>query len=221
MEAPTCTLSNFGGRDHDLIDSGFLADCEVVCDGRTWKLHKLILCSRSNYFRDRLLDDLSKLENNKVVIEDFNAQQMGLVISYIYAGNVKFEHMMRKGERLQTSMQLLKLGLYFRIDELFFDVYNFIYDHFIPSILCSARQGELSVDLKDWAASCRLVYGTSPKIVGDRCLKNIFLSLTFDDGDFRKEILQMPEFKALCLEYRDFGSDSMIKLLAINALVVE
>ncbi|KAK2051228.1 hypothetical protein LY76DRAFT_415453 [Colletotrichum caudatum] len=59
MEASWSMMSRFGASDHYLIENGLLADCEVVCDGKTWKLHKLILCSRSRYFKDHLLNNPS------------------------------------------------------------------------------------------------------------------------------------------------------------------
>ncbi|KAK2035638.1 hypothetical protein LX32DRAFT_3293 [Colletotrichum zoysiae] len=218
METPTSIVSRFGGNDHALIESGLLADYEVECDGKTWRLHKVILCSRSSFFKKLILDYPSQVKTgNHVAILDFNAQQMGLVISYIYAGNIQFNCMVQKGERLQTAIQLLILDAYFDVDNLYEDVNNHLYDYMIPQILISARLGDLSVDLKDWVAAGRLVYSGFSK-ARDK-IKEDFLKITFDFPDLRKQILKSPEFKELCLKYRDFSSDSMLKLLKDGIIV--
>ncbi|KAK2051227.1 hypothetical protein LY76DRAFT_599498 [Colletotrichum caudatum] len=127
--------------------------------------------------------------------------------------------MMARGERLQTAIQLWILDDYFFVENLCDDIHDFLDGHIVPRILESARLGDLSVDIKDWAAAGRLVYGTLPEATSDHCLRENFLDITFGHPDLRKEIVQTPEFKALCSECRDFGSDSMLRLLDDNAIV--
>lgn len=38
-----------------LLESGMLADAEVKCAERTWKVHKIILCTRSDWFKKALM----------------------------------------------------------------------------------------------------------------------------------------------------------------------
>lgn len=38
-----------------LLDSGMLADAEVQCAKRTWKVHRIILCTRSDWFKKALM----------------------------------------------------------------------------------------------------------------------------------------------------------------------
>lgn len=38
-----------------LLESGMLADAEVKCAGCTWKVHKVILCTRSDWFKKALM----------------------------------------------------------------------------------------------------------------------------------------------------------------------
>lgn len=38
-----------------LLESGMLADAEVKCARRTWKVHKIILCNRSDWFKKALM----------------------------------------------------------------------------------------------------------------------------------------------------------------------
>ncbi|KAK2043406.1 hypothetical protein LZ31DRAFT_621653 [Colletotrichum somersetense] len=126
--------------------------------------------------------------------------------------------MTQKGERLQTAMQLWILGDYFRVESLCEEVEDFLDGCIVPSILESARENDLSVDLKDWVAAGRLVYDAFPGTISHN-LRDTFLTITLGYPELRKPTLQTPEFKALCLEYRDFGSDSMLKLLEDGIIV--
>lgn len=38
----------------EIFDSGFLSDCTVRCGKKVWRLHKIILCSRSKFFKAAL-----------------------------------------------------------------------------------------------------------------------------------------------------------------------
>lgn len=38
-----------------LLESGMLADAEVKCPNRTWKVHKIIVCTRSDWFKKALM----------------------------------------------------------------------------------------------------------------------------------------------------------------------
>lgn len=44
------SLADHSMSDLKLLESGNFADVTVTCGARTWKLHKLILCSRSRFF---------------------------------------------------------------------------------------------------------------------------------------------------------------------------
>lgn len=37
-----------------LLDSGYMSDCTVICWDTKWATHKVILCSRSKWFRAAL-----------------------------------------------------------------------------------------------------------------------------------------------------------------------
>lgn len=38
--------------DLEIYQTGEYADCNLVCEGRAWDLHRQIICPRSAYFRD-------------------------------------------------------------------------------------------------------------------------------------------------------------------------
>ncbi|KUI72161.1 hypothetical protein VM1G_07499 [Cytospora mali] len=46
--------------DLELLHSGLLAGAQVVCSNRTWEVHKLIFCTRSEWFKNALLDPFER-----------------------------------------------------------------------------------------------------------------------------------------------------------------
>lgn len=83
------------------------SDCEVVCEDQTWKLHRNILCTRSNYFKGPLLHNwqvsifhllhllisfisspvyCQESKTKQVVITEFSKKQVDWLIKFIYTG---------------------------------------------------------------------------------------------------------------------------------------
>lgn len=42
---------HFSAADKELLDSGKYADAKIVANGKTYNVHKLVLCTRSVWFR--------------------------------------------------------------------------------------------------------------------------------------------------------------------------
>lgn len=66
---------------------------------------------------------------------------------------------------------------------------------------------------QDWINAGRLLYTDYQDADSTHILKAIFLEITLGKPWARRLHLQMPEFKTLCQEQPDFGSDCMIKLV--------
>lgn len=49
----------------ELLESGVLTDVKVSCGDRTWDLHKLILCSRSSFFKNALTGEFEVRSTSK------------------------------------------------------------------------------------------------------------------------------------------------------------
>ncbi|KAK2035637.1 POZ domain-containing protein [Colletotrichum zoysiae] len=201
----------FSDSDHQLLIGGLLSDCEVVCDGRTWALHKAILGSRSAFFKKCFLDDWAESETHKVSVDEFNAQQMELLITYIYLGKINFLDLQCRSELLRTLVQLWILGDYFLVPTLCQHALDYIWD-VVPCITSSRVDGEYHLVPEDWYVAGQMVYGSFPKHTIDHDLKAAFLQVTIVQDHHREAILKMPEFRKLCLEYREFSSDCMIKI---------
>ncbi|KAF6833224.1 BTB/POZ domain-containing protein [Colletotrichum musicola] len=114
-----------------LLRSGILSDCEITCEGKTWKLHKSIICTRSGYFKALLLKNWKESKENRAEITLFNKEQIG----------VFFRPFEKAGTVLNTCAQLWHLGDYFLVPSLcdqgwvidgpdWLKAGQFVYDHF-------------------------------------------------------------------------------------------
>ncbi|KAK2043405.1 hypothetical protein LZ31DRAFT_595598 [Colletotrichum somersetense] len=220
LEDPDYFEGRFSDSDHQLLIGGLFTDCEVVCDGKTWALHKAILGSRSAFFKKCFLDDWMESTNYKVSVKEFNTQQMELLITYIYLGKINFLDLQGRGELLRTLAQLWILGDYFIIPTLCQHALDYIWD-VVPCSTSSCANGEYHLVPEDWYVAGQLVYSAFPKHSIDQDLKAAFLHVTIVQEHLRELILKMPEFRKLCLECREFSSDCMIKIAQHKIAILE
>lgn len=73
------------------MQSGEYADCTIVCafahhPRELWRLHKGILCLRSEWFKEKQEEAEKKSSPPMVSIRDATADQISKVIEYIYTG---------------------------------------------------------------------------------------------------------------------------------------
>ncbi|KAB5513159.1 BTB/POZ protein [Coniochaeta sp. 2T2.1] len=76
----------FLSADQKLLESGLFADVTVTCKGKTWNLHKNILCSRSVWFEKALNGNFVEASTGVVDITNFEPEAVDLLITYIYTG---------------------------------------------------------------------------------------------------------------------------------------
>lgn len=73
----------------DLLQSGELADVEVVCDGRTFSCHKAILGSKSPVFRAAFVHNMKEKATGKITIESIDPDTVADMLTYIYGGKIE------------------------------------------------------------------------------------------------------------------------------------
>ncbi|KAK0653104.1 BTB/POZ protein [Cercophora newfieldiana] len=72
------------------LDSGMLSDCVVRCGERTWAVHKVILCTQSEFFKAALLGEFKEAKDSEVVLEDQDPDTVNHALRYMYTGT--FNH---------------------------------------------------------------------------------------------------------------------------------
>ncbi|KAL0940070.1 BTB/POZ domain-containing protein [Colletotrichum truncatum] len=187
-----------------------LADCEVICQGKAWKLHKTILCARSSYFKSALLSGWPESKSGKVEITEFSKTQMDSIIKYIYKGTINFKPLIKAGTIMHSCTDLWILGDYFNVPALCDDILNFWSKDFIPRTDHIAMTEGFHIDGKDFLKTGNLIYASFP---GKHVLKVAFLEVLLGRAFVRKSVINMPEFKTFCAEWPEFGSDCMMKLV--------
>ncbi|KAK7713702.1 hypothetical protein SLS63_012017 [Diaporthe eres] len=80
------TQPHHSASDLGLLESGYFADVTVVCGAKSWKLHKLILCSRNKFFYQALTGDHQEAADRVVKFDDDEPEIIDLAVTYIYGG---------------------------------------------------------------------------------------------------------------------------------------
>ncbi|CAJ2504189.1 Uu.00g115830.m01.CDS01 [Anthostomella pinea] len=77
--------------DLDLLESGFFSDVVVKCKDREWKLHKIILYRRSEYFKKALTGGYSEARTGIIEIKEQEPEDVDQIIRYLYTGRRTIE----------------------------------------------------------------------------------------------------------------------------------
>lgn len=78
--------SRFRSNDMELLRTGQFSDAQVVGGGRTWKVHKSIVCSRSGVLAQALSDQSEAAETATVRIWHQTERLVGFLFEFIYSG---------------------------------------------------------------------------------------------------------------------------------------
>lgn len=122
-----------------LYESGILADVEVRCGDQTWKLHKVILCTRSAWFKKALLGAfevgtflprlatyLSKLltmryqesKTRTIILEEKERCDVDCFLKFIYTGSIDLQKSYPGDDTFVALMRIWKTADFFLLDAL-------------------------------------------------------------------------------------------------------
>ncbi|KAK7917708.1 hypothetical protein PG985_011316 [Apiospora marii] len=90
------------------LKSGYASDVKVVCGDRTWNLHKVILSTRSTFFRKAFTGDSKEAHGDHLTLPDHKPHEVQGIITFIYTGRLCSN--LEKDESLETYIRIFELG---------------------------------------------------------------------------------------------------------------
>ncbi|KAJ5078843.1 kelch like protein [Anaeramoeba ignava] len=87
-------------------------DFEIICeqDKTSFKTHKSILSSRSQYFKSLFNSKMKEFQENKLILKDVSNSILSSILNYLYSGKIKIN--------LENAIQILIFSSKYLIDEL-------------------------------------------------------------------------------------------------------
>lgn len=95
-----------------LYEEKFLTDYRIVCKGREFLVHKLVLAARSSVFRATIESQMQDGEDGEMKIKNFDPEIVGEMLHYIYTDEI------RMGLTLQQLEKIVMIADYFLLEKL-------------------------------------------------------------------------------------------------------
>ncbi|KAK4443089.1 hypothetical protein QBC34DRAFT_431077 [Podospora aff. communis PSN243] len=118
----------------EFFETGFLSDCTVKCGDRVWKLHKLILCANSKFFKAAFTGGFEEANTGELVLRELDPAKVDDALRFVYAGNL--DHLnntfnFKSGnvakdicDMLKAAMSLYSVAQFLRLDALCQEITN-------------------------------------------------------------------------------------------------
>ncbi|KAJ5078407.1 hypothetical protein M0811_05195 [Anaeramoeba ignava] len=99
-------------------------DFEIFCEQNqtSFKTHKSILSSRSQYFKSLFKSQMREYQENKMILKDFSSSILFPILNYFYSGKIAIN--------LENAIQILFFSSKYLVDELIEICLNFIKKNF-------------------------------------------------------------------------------------------
>ncbi|KAG6353633.1 hypothetical protein INS49_005341 [Diaporthe citri] len=103
----------FSSADKELLESGKYADAKIIANGKTYDVHKNVLCTRSKWFRSVL--EGAFREGQESVIEITAPDNIERVLEFLYTGAVDLSN---EDDLMAAANELSALGDFYLSDEM-------------------------------------------------------------------------------------------------------
>ncbi|KAJ5078099.1 pep-cterm sorting domain-containing protein [Anaeramoeba ignava] len=99
-------------------------DFEIICEQNetSFKTHKSILSSRSQYFKSLFKSKMKEYQENKLILQDVSSSILSSILNYFYSGKIEIN--------LENAIQILIFSSRYLIDELIEFSSSFIKNNF-------------------------------------------------------------------------------------------
>ncbi|KAJ5079191.1 pep-cterm sorting domain-containing protein [Anaeramoeba ignava] len=131
-------------------------DFEIICEQNkiSFKTHKSILSSRSQYFKSLFNSKMKEYQENKLILKDVSSSILFSILHYFYSGKIEINsenaieilifsskylideliefslNFIKKNLQIETVIDILKLSESMNLNELLESCYQFIYQNF-------------------------------------------------------------------------------------------
>ncbi|KAF2493692.1 hypothetical protein BU16DRAFT_590340 [Lophium mytilinum] len=178
----------------DYLANGEYSDLKIICNGATYMVHRLILCSQIRFFENACNISWKEGEEGVVDLSHDDPGAVKAMIHYAYTGNCAAFDNAEDSQQAQHWIQVYAIGS--KYDFLGLKTKAKVY---VEPIL------ENNWD-KDWFADMiRLVYGTT---ISDRGLRDIVVTIVLEhhstfaeqsgDAPMQKLLEEVGEFSRDC-----------------------
>ncbi|KAG8162598.1 hypothetical protein KVR01_008363 [Diaporthe batatas] len=127
-------------RNLELLKSGNFADAVIICKGKTWKVHRLILRSGCVWFDKAFANNWKEAQTGRVQLQDQQPEQIDDLLKFIYTGRFT-PHLASNAKvisnpNLETNVSLWQAADFFLLPSLETAVYNYLYDRTTAVLRC-------------------------------------------------------------------------------------
>ncbi|KAJ5070075.1 pep-cterm sorting domain-containing protein [Anaeramoeba ignava] len=131
-------------------------DFEIICEQNktSFKTHKSILSSRSQYFKSLFKSKMKEYQENKLILKDVSSSILSSILNYVYSGKIEINSenaiqilifsskylidelinvsskFIKKNLQIETIVDILKLSDSMNLTKLLDSAYQFIFDNF-------------------------------------------------------------------------------------------
>ncbi|KAI7332536.1 hypothetical protein KC315_g4609 [Hortaea werneckii] len=181
---------------HNVFTQGEYSDLAITCGERTWKVHRLVLCTQSDYFRKACNGPFTEAQDRKIDLSDDDVHVLATLLHYLYHFDYDDEHHFVHGHDAMTHNICMALIA---------DKYNV---QPLLILACEKLKGRVSThwDTPAFAAAISLAFGNAS--ANCKRLRSIILDATilhakelFHDKKFEKFQKAAREQTDFCFEY--------------------
>ncbi|KAK8109571.1 hypothetical protein PG999_007708 [Apiospora kogelbergensis] len=187
--------------NEELFNNGLLSDAKVTANGETWRVHKSIICSRSEFFRKTFMGPSGESLTNEITIEGQSSMAVKHILRYLYTGekvNSGYEFV-----DVREAVDLFVAATYFGIEQVKDDGISAVEESFerlarMAYDSCNEGPYLWDADVGDVFYAVRLAYASGSNHEALRGPLEEFLAsknflLTKDDR-FMREVENIPRF---------------------------
>ncbi|KAK2609394.1 hypothetical protein N8I77_002891 [Diaporthe amygdali] len=166
--------------DLKLLETGNFADIEIICRGRTFKVHKAVVCSRSLWFEKALTGGFAEAATGKVKIDEEEPEAIEVMLRYIYGGAVDMVKETSNEQVFKSCVDMYRAAHFLLLSPLLPRIRRRLGGYCDQKLkqLCTRSSGTESTGTKLWAAdlatAIRATYKADIKV-----FKKIFMEFVW------------------------------------------